>query len=705
MQKGIGAAPFAIVAALIIALAAGFWVTQTTQAAQGDVLLTVTDVTDTSSFNEPNTVAGNTDAFGPPGLTVETLTAREGAFAADDKNVFRGAADRGAWVEMQAVVDSATTGTPESRAFSLLLSVSGEAQLTSTGLTSGTLASQEVSTGVQAVQFPVWTTGTPGGFSVTAAPAETGLLTAAVATKAATVNGQWVGEAVSGEALTAKPAGSALADDATLGTFSPSSFVGGATAGLDAATGVGFLFQLKDSAGQVALNTVSTGANAARDDLRVRVIKELGVDLSFAASLSVGTAGTTAYVDIGDETFSSGYPTAADPNAGGLVGVALTPVTLGDAAVGRIVLDLPGGGTLEHAFAISGHPDKDMSSVGAAGSPVNLKAGAEHTRMVTLRDANGTPVMLPAIGDDPTSPAAGSAPTVIKVTEDETPGDLIFTVGNAKADAPGVYPITIKASEESATGVTPVTRNATVGNHAFKVAIHQLGLAVDAATTANRVVEKSADADGDPLEAHVGGAITALTVVSVQNRAGDEILTAGSDTVDAAARERLTVTVLAVGANALLPANGESVEMWRETGQDPERVAMTNDAGEVTFRVRTSDETTTLEFSVPSPSTVFTDLVVNVADPDAPAEDAGPRIYTLASQAGGDFHNWTGGVGSSSEFENVANLVAVWKWTGGMWVGYVSAPNAPAATKTNYSLQDGDTLFVVANGPVDLTLD
>ena len=56
-------------------------------------------------------------------------------------------------------------------------------------------------------------------------------------------------------------------------------------------------------------------------------------------------------------------------------------------------------------------------------------------------------------------------------------------------------------------------------------------------------------------------------------------------------------------------------------------------------------------------------------------------------------------------FENVADLVIVWKYTGSVWVGYASSPNAPGATKTDFALSNGDTLWVVSTGPVDITLD
>ena len=82
----------------------------------------------------------------------------------------------------------------------------------------------------------------------------------------------------------------------------------------------------------------------------------------------------------------------------------------------------------------------------------------------------------------------------------------------------------------------------------------------------------------------------------------------------------------------------------------------------------------------------------------------GPATYSLATR-GRTFHSWQGGDASSSVFENVANLVIVWKWSGSMWIGYTSNPNAPSATKTDFALSDGDTLFVVSTGPVDITLD
>ncbi len=95
-------------------------------------------------------------------------------------------------------------------------------------------------------------------------------------------------------------------------------------------------------------------------------------------------------------------------------------------------------------------------------------------------------------------------------------------------------------------------------------------------------------------------------------------------------------------------------------------------------------------------------LLIRVADPAAP--DAAPTTYDLVGSAGATFTSWQGGDASSAEFENVAGLEVVWKWTGSMWVAYVSDPAAPASTKTDFALADGDVLFVVSNGAVTITL-
>ena len=81
-----------------------------------------------------------------------------------------------------------------------------------------------------------------------------------------------------------------------------------------------------------------------------------------------------------------------------------------------------------------------------------------------------------------------------------------------------------------------------------------------------------------------------------------------------------------------------------------------------------------------------------------------PSIYSLVSGAGSTYVSWQGGDASSSEFENVAGLVVVWKWTGNAWVRYGSDPSLPASLKTDFALTNGDVLFVVSDGPVDITL-
>ena len=50
------------------------------------------------------------------------------------------------------------------------------------------------------------------------------------------------------------------------------------------------------------------------------------------------------------------------------------------------------------------------------------------------------------------------------------------------------------------------------------------------------------------------------------------------------------------------------------------------------------------------------------------------------------------------------NLVSVQKWQGGAWLSYVSDPAMPSLLKADFSLSNGDTIFVVSTGPVILTL-
>ena len=443
------------------------------------------------------------------------------------------------------------------------------------------------------------------------------------------------------------------------------------------------------------------------------MITDAGDDLTLVEGLSVptGDAGATVYLDIGDEsdlgalypalvTTATGTPTTSD--AGGLIVVGLTGVDPGDAALARIVLDLPGGGSVEHAVAIAGHPDADMSSVSAAGSPVNLGPGDSHKREVTLRDVNGTPV-------------PGSASVISAAETDAKDQDLILSAASAKAGAAGVYEITITANSVEADDVDTntdgsiaddevvgrrdtLTRDADVGFHAFSVTITQLG------ESPEDVVKKEADANGDPIQAHVGGPIAALSVTSVTNLGGDEILTNGEVTVNA--YDLITITLTATDKDGNAPPNKSAVTPLAGTGfvgaGDAAANALeTNDAGEVSVNYRAGTATQNLGFRS---NGVGAQLLVRIAAAEA-AVDEGPSTYSLVGGASSTYVSWNGGDASSSVFENVAGLVIVWKWTGTMWVGYTSSPSAPAATKTDFALSDGDVLYVVSNGPVDITLD
>ena len=242
-------------------------------------------------------------------------------------------------------------------------------------------------------------------------------------------------------------------------------------------------------------------------------------------------------------------------------------------------------------------------------------------------------------------------------------------------------------------------RNAALGLHAFSVRINKL----DATT---QVVQKTTDADGNSLEAHVAGGITNLEVTSVTDGTGEEILSNGA--VTAASFELLTITVQALGKDGLPPANGSTVTPLSGTSGfvgvgTAVQTEATDDNGEVTFSFGVGDASSRLSFRGGTDSTT---LLVRVADPDAPAADTGPTIVELSTEAVSTFYHWYSGDAYSSDiFENVAGLVAVWKYTGAMWVGYVSNPNAPDSTKTGFSLADGDTLWIVTSGAVSISLD
>ena len=751
MKKGIGAAPFAIVAALIIALAGGLWATQPAQAGVGDVLLTVTNVGDTTDFIDPGGT-GHGAAFGPEGRAFEFDDAAatagdeihevERSYAAadiDGNNVFRGAIGRGAatWVEFQAGISDASDAVVTENRLSLTISVEGEASLSKTS----TLSSAECAPQTGVCKFGVYSNGTPGDFTVTAAGVEASLL--ATAGDPASKNGQFVGPAVAVEVLDGRPSAAVAADQ--FGAISPANFAHDASAGLRGAdedasparprAEVGFLFKLTDSAGQVAMNTTVTG----RDDVSVSVVTDLGKTITIAGAdappgvlSNTGTAGAQVYVDVQQEgQLGTGYPIIPEQiesvdnsdSTGGLIAVGLAGDGVEGSAKGRICVDVDANGTCEaeHAFAISGTVDGAMSSVsgivsGGNGN-VNLAEDGAHVRIVTLRDKNEIPIN----GLDVTSAqtqvkdtsaadgthllfafaksadAAKAAAEVREaVVDDPNTDDVDETVnlptnpadGAVASGKDGAYPLGISASDDK------------VGLHSFSVTIGE----------GHAKAVKTADADGNPLEAHIASDVKGLAITSVTNLAGDDLLSesGGTQSVAAGTSRLLTITLSAAGSDGLAPINGRSVTAVSTSGgsivgADAVGVvaSKTNNAGEVTVRYVFGGEaaSTTLVFTSGSGEAV---LIVAAGDE---AAAAGPATYSLASAAGATFHSWDGGEASSSVFENVANLVRVWWWSGSMWIGYTSNPNAPSATKTDFAVVDKDTLFIVATGPVSITLD
>ncbi len=122
MQKGIGAAPFAIVAALIVAMAAGALASPSRpKRPRADVALSIADIDDSNtSFNEPGTGDEAGSAHGG-GITVENRE-HSGRRPSPRAPGTSGAAEAksGAWVEVQGNVRNAADDGNETRSFTMM---------------------------------------------------------------------------------------------------------------------------------------------------------------------------------------------------------------------------------------------------------------------------------------------------------------------------------------------------------------------------------------------------------------------------------------------------------------------------------------------------------------------------------------------------------------------------------------------------------
>ena len=180
-------------------------------------------------------------------------------------------------------------------------------------------------------------------------------------------------------------------------------------------------------------------------------------------------------------------------------------------------MDANGTCEAEHAFEISGTVDGAMSSVSGIVSggngDVNLAEGAAHVRIVTISDKNGIPIngldvdsaqievkdTSEADGDHLVFAFAKNADDAHAAAElreaDAVEGDdnvdppveAVFAAANPQDAAvssgkDGAYPLGISASDDK------------VGTHSFSVTI---GIG-------HAKAKKTADADGNPLDAHIG---------------------------------------------------------------------------------------------------------------------------------------------------------------------------------------------------------
>jgi len=74
---------------------------------------------------------------------------------------------------------------------------------------------------------------------------------------------------------------------------------------------------------------------------------------------------------------------------------------------------------------------------------------------------------------------------------------------------------------------------------------------------------------------------------------------------------------------------------------------------------------------------------------------------TLTDSASSTFLSWASGEKTAATaFSGASNLTVVWRWNGSAWQSY--SPGAPAAVNTNFSLSNGDVIYVVTTGAVTI---
>ena len=438
----------------------------------------------------------------------------------------------------------------------------------------------------------------------------------------------------------------------------------------------------------------AAGTPAGLNDQEVSLITSLGSLECVSDTETQACSVTTADYDHDNDTNTDVAPggITATLNGKGVEGVATVTAILGNL---RQTVEVTFYGTAKNLTA---EPLQN-----------SVEIGGDVYVVLTVTDDAGNPVSGQVI-EPLTSPAvevAGpSDDAVLVVTEKNTPAadsandavgvgyskDLIRTAAQGgNIPACGDDNVGFQASPSTEAFATDGT------NDKGQCVVHVMA-PEDDASTAN--TDEAATRGMHTLNFEISATVKASATIEVAGKPAS-ITTDALATVDPASVTEITVWVfddddVLVGITAVKVRKVGGDGLIEDQGEDGSE--MTAD-GQSKFTFIAPSSVGTSEILITA-GDVSHRVMIAIGEP----EDTGPSIYSLVSGAGSTYVSWQGGDASSSEFENVAGLVVVWKWMGNAWVRYVSDPSVPASLKTDFALSNGDVLFVVSEGPVDITL-
>ena len=201
------------------------------------------------------------------------------------------------------------------------------------------------------------------------------------------------------------------------------------------------------------------------------------------------------------------------------------------------------------------------------------------------------------------------------------------------------------------------------------------------------------------------GAVNLTFTVEVGGVGGqiiDDLAASGDTAIDANVGDQVSLTVIATllgvatpDAIILFEVNGGSVAPSQvSTNASGEGSTFASADGPGTVIVTATAVSEGVNDLIPVPGVNAVVFTINF----------GQESAQLSDGAVATFRAWTFADADSSVFENVAGLVAVWKWTGSEWVLYAADPDAPSGLKAVFTLTNGDVIFIVTTGAVTVVL-